>query len=74
MAKVLCTATHPIDIDDGRTLAPGDVAKDVDVNHPHQQGLIDDGNLLVLVEERPHTKHEEKKPEAGQPDEKNKKE
>lgn len=47
MAKVLNTASHPVDLSDGRTLAPGEVADDIDTDHPHQRSLVLDGHLLV---------------------------
>lgn len=45
---MLCSATHPIDLSDGRPLAPGEVAEDIDTDDPHQRALILDGHLLVL--------------------------
>lgn len=47
MAKVLNVAGHPIDLDDGRTLAPGEEAEDVDTDHPHNRAVIVRGLATV---------------------------
>jgi hypothetical protein len=48
MGKVVCTASHAVDLDTGRSLEPGEIAEDVDTDHPHNRGLILDGSLAVL--------------------------
>ena len=73
MAKVLCTASHPVDLSDGRTLAPGEVAEDVDTEHPHQRGLVLDGHLLVQEGTKPRARQSQKLVEAAS-DDKNEKE
>lgn len=47
MSKVLNVAGHPIDLDDGRTLAPGEEAEGVDTNHPHNRAVIVRGLATV---------------------------
>lgn len=54
-SKVVCTASHPVDLDDGTTLGPGQQAEKVDINNPHNSSLIDAGFLTVLDgEKKPH--------------------
>lgn len=48
MAKVICSASHPVDLSTGRSLAPGETAEDVDTDHPHQRTLVVDGLLHVI--------------------------
>lgn len=48
MALVLCVASHPIDLDDGHQLLPGETADDVDTNLEYVRGLVVDGSLQVL--------------------------
>lgn len=47
MSKVLNVAGHPIDLDDGRTLAPGEEAEGVDTTHPHNRAVIVNGLATV---------------------------
>lgn len=44
---VVCVATHPIDLADGRSLEPGERAASIDVNDPYNAQLIEAGSLLV---------------------------
>ena len=46
-STVVCTATHAVDLDDGRSLAPGETATDVDTSNAHNRGLVIDGSLYV---------------------------
>lgn len=46
-STVVCTATHAVDLDDGRSLAPGETAYDVDTSNAHNRGLVIDGSLNV---------------------------
>jgi hypothetical protein len=41
------TGTHPVDLADGRPLAPGETATDVDLNDPHNADLEEQGLLSV---------------------------
>ena len=45
---VIGTGDHPVDLSDGRLVAPGEVVEDVDLNDPHQRALVTDGHLTVL--------------------------
>lgn len=45
---VIGTATYPVDLSDGRQVAPGETVPDVDLDHPHQRGLVTDGHLTVV--------------------------
>lgn len=40
-------AGHSIDLDTGRTLAPGEKAEGVNVDHPHNQALIARGKAVA---------------------------
>lgn len=44
---VIGTASHPVDLSDGRSVAPGETVADVDTTHPHQRALIVNGDLAV---------------------------
>lgn len=52
MAKVLNVSGHPIDLNDGRTLAPGEEADGVDIDHPHNQSLLDSGHVVHVKEQK----------------------
>ena len=54
MTKILNVASHPVDLDDGRTLAPGEEAT-VDTDDLHNKVLIDQGSILVMADEKPKT-------------------
>lgn len=54
MSDVLNVAGHPIDLDDGRTLAPGEEAVEVDTDHPHNRALVVNGHLAVTEGMTPH--------------------
>lgn len=56
MATVICTATHPVDLADGRVLGPGEEAEDVDTSAPHVRNLVLDGHLLVTEGRTPRTR------------------
>lgn len=47
MSAVLNVAGHPIDLSDGRVLAPGEDADEVDTDTPHNRALVVNGHLLV---------------------------
>lgn len=47
-ATVICSAPHPVDLHDGRVLAPGETAEGIDTEHPHQRALVLDGSLHVV--------------------------
>lgn len=75
MAQVINTATHPIDLSDGRVLAPGESADDVDTDHPHQRALVLDGHLHVAEGSKPRKRQSEKLVEkAAEPDDDQQKE
>lgn len=44
---------HPVDIDSGRTLAPGEVADGVDLKHPHNKSLLDLGLATEIEKKQP---------------------
>lgn len=52
MTKILNVAGYAIDLDDGRTLAPGETAE-VDSDQPHNKSLLDRGAALVLEDDKP---------------------
>lgn len=47
------TATHAVDLHDGRVLAPGEVAEDVDLNDPHNRALYANGDIMTVKESEP---------------------
>jgi hypothetical protein len=46
VSKILNVAGHPVDLDDGRVLAPGEEAE-ADTNHPHNRMLVVRGLVNV---------------------------
>lgn len=54
MSTVLNVSGHPIDLDTGRTLAPGEEAVDVDTDHPHNRVLVVSKKLAVTEGMTPH--------------------
>lgn len=58
-STVVCTATHPVDLDDGTTLGPGQTMEGVDTNHPHNRGLVIDGAITVVDGTTPKTRKAE---------------
>lgn len=59
-STVVCVATHAVDLDDGRSLAPGETAYDVDTSSPHNRGLVIDGALYVTDGTTPRVRQEDK--------------
>lgn len=59
-ATVLCTSMHAIDLSDGRSLQPGEIAEDIDTDHPHQRALVLDGHLGVLEGSTPRKRADDK--------------
>lgn len=55
MSTVLNVAGYPVDLDDGRTLAPGQSLDDVDAGKPHNRVLVLSGALLVTEGSKPRT-------------------
>jgi hypothetical protein len=55
MSTVLNTTGHPIDLSDGRTLAPGESAEDIDTGLSHNRVLVVNGHLLVTEGMTPRT-------------------
>jgi hypothetical protein len=45
-STVKCVSTHIEDLDDGRTVEPGQVIKGVDPTHPHNKRLLDERKLI----------------------------
>lgn len=65
MSIVLNISSHPIDLDDGRILGPGEVAEDVDLDIAHNQGQLEDGHLRELdamPKDTPRPTEDEDKP------------
>lgn len=54
MSTVLNAAGHPVDLDDGRTLAPGE-STEADAMLPHNRVLVTSGALLVTEGSTPRT-------------------
>lgn len=52
LKNVQSLANYPIDLDDGRILAPGDYVEGVDVDAVHNANLIDGGLLQVFNTKR----------------------
>lgn len=47
MTKVINVGSYPVDLNDGRVLAPGDTAT-AKIDDPHNQVLINQGSILVV--------------------------
>ena len=47
-SKVVCTATHPVDLDDGRSLPPGETADNVDLSIESNASLLEAGQIYEL--------------------------
>jgi hypothetical protein len=70
MADVLCTSQHAIDLDDGRTLGPGESADDIDLESAHNRALVLDGHLLVTEGKTPRSRADHRRErEAATPKE-----
>lgn len=52
MSTVKCVSTHPEDLANGLILEPGEVAKGIDLNDPHNKRLVDEEKLLVIDQKR----------------------
>jgi hypothetical protein len=59
-STVVCVATHAVDLDDGRSLAPGATAYDVDTSSPHNRNLVIDGLLNVTEGTTPRVRQVDK--------------
>jgi hypothetical protein len=60
MAKVINSTSHPVDLDTGRSLAPGEVAEDVDTEETHNRVLVAEGLLTVLEGTNPRVARADK--------------
>lgn len=60
MSSVLNVAGHPVDLDTGRTLAPGEEAHDVDTTAPHNRVLVLAGLVEVTEGTTPRTTQPER--------------
>jgi hypothetical protein len=60
LGTVVCTSTHAVDLDTGRTLSPGETADGIDLDHPHNRGLVVDGSLVVLEGKTPRARQEQR--------------
>lgn len=49
VSSILNVSNQTIDLDDGRTLAPGETANSVDLGHPHNKAILGQGLALALV-------------------------
>lgn len=64
-STVVCVATHAVDLDDGRSLAPGTTAYDVDTSNPHNRNLVIDGLINVTEGTTPRVRMTDKLVEAA---------
>jgi hypothetical protein len=55
MSRVLNVTNHSIDLDGGRILAPGEEAKSIDINNPHNRVAIARG-LAIEIKSEPAKK------------------
>lgn len=55
VGTVVCISGHPVDLHDGRSLAHGETAEGVDLNHPHNRALVLDGHVIVTEGKEPRT-------------------
>lgn len=61
MGTVTNTTIYPVDLADGRSLAPGESADDIDTNLPHHRALVLDGDLRVSEGSTPRKRQPEKR-------------
>ena len=47
METVKAVGSHPIDLDDGRTLGPGEIAENVPMN-AHNKALLEDEHIAIV--------------------------
>jgi len=60
MSTVLNVAGHPVDLDNGRTLAPGESVEDIDTGKPHNRVLVVSRQILVTEGSTPRTTQPER--------------
>lgn len=48
--NVVGTSSHSVDLSDGRSVAPGEVVEDIDIEDPHNAQLVLDGHLSILTD------------------------
>lgn len=60
IGTVVCTARHAVDLDSGISLAPGESAVDVDLDHPHNRALVIDGALAVTEGKVPRARQDDR--------------
>lgn len=65
-STVVCTAAHPVDLDDGRSLPPGESADNVDITVPANATLINAGQIVVTSGDKPKPHPPAKRAEAPQ--------
>lgn len=53
MQEVTCVASHPVDLNTGRTLEPGEKDQ-ANVLDPHNKALLDSGDLITDPIEAPN--------------------
>lgn len=58
-STVVNTSAHAVDLDSGRTLAPGDTAQIEVAGNAHNSGLVADGHLTVKDGPVPTSAHED---------------
>lgn len=71
MSNVLNVAGYPIDLDGGRTLAPGEQAEKVNTDNPHNKALVANGHLTVVggkMPSRPTSEAVKKAAQTGEDD------
>jgi hypothetical protein len=44
--NVLCVASHPVDLDNGRVVSHGDFITSLDLDNPHNKVLLDERHLI----------------------------
>lgn len=58
-STVVCVASHPVDLDNGVTLGPGEQAENVDTSHPHNRDLVVSGLINVIDGTTPRVRRED---------------
>lgn len=58
LTRVKCVAPHPVDLDTGGVLGPGEWGK-ADLDHPHNADLVANGHIAAASEPEPKSKSKE---------------
>lgn len=64
LSAIVNARSYPVTVAGGRTLAPGEKREDVDMDIPHNRGLLLDKHIVVLDGFKPRTRQLEEMPQT----------